>query len=82
MKPLFILNDPAYGNERSYNGLWLGGSLSQQSDTQLKVFLKNPLPNSLYDCLGGIYPIAALVDDFIDRVFVNASGCFTIVPQH
>jgi len=28
---------------------------------------------SLYDRLGGLYPIAALVDDFIDRVFVNAT---------
>jgi len=28
---------------------------------------------SLYDRLGGLYPIAALVDDFIDRVFANAT---------
>ena len=28
---------------------------------------------SLYDRLGGLYPIAALVDDFVDRVFVNAT---------
>jgi uncharacterized protein involved in oxidation of intracellular sulfur len=34
-----ILNEPPYGNERSYNGLRLAGSLVRQSDTQLKVFL-------------------------------------------
>ena len=39
MKILFILNEPPYGNERSYNGLRLAGSLARQNDTQLKVFL-------------------------------------------
>jgi hemoglobin len=34
---------------------------------------KQPAAKSLYDRLGGLYPIAALVDDFIDRVFVNAT---------
>ena len=39
MRILIILNEPPYGNERSYNGLRLAGSLARQSDTQLKVFL-------------------------------------------
>jgi hemoglobin len=30
-----------------------------------------PPPASLYDRLGGLYPIAAVVDDFIDRVYEN-----------
>jgi hypothetical protein len=34
---------------------------------------QQPAAKSLYDRLGGIYPIAALVDDFIDRVFANAT---------
>src|SRR5262249_43207070 len=34
---------------------------------------QQPAAKSLYDRLGGLYPIAALVDDFIDRVFVNAT---------
>jgi hemoglobin len=34
---------------------------------------QQPAPKSLYDRVGGLYPIAALVDDFIDRVFVNAT---------
>jgi hemoglobin len=34
---------------------------------------QKPAAKSLYDRLGGLYPIAALVDDFIDRVFVNAT---------
>ena len=28
---------------------------------------------SLYDRLGGLYPVSAVVDDFIDRVYVNAT---------
>jgi hemoglobin len=28
-------------------------------------------PTSLYDRLGGIYPIATVVDDFIDRIMVD-----------
>jgi len=34
---------------------------------------QQPAAKSLYDRLGGLYPIAAVVDDFIDRVFVNAT---------
>ena len=26
---------------------------------------------SLYDCLGGIYAIASVVDDFIDRIMID-----------
>lgn len=36
---LFILNDPPYGTERSYNGLRLAGSLSKRSGEEVKVFL-------------------------------------------
>ena len=30
MKTLLILNDPAYGTERSYNGLRLAGTLAKR----------------------------------------------------
>jgi|TARA_B100000315_G_scaffold112693_1_gene103333 uncharacterized protein involved in oxidation of intracellular sulfur len=36
---LFILNDPPYGTERSFNGLRLAGALSKRKDTGVKVFL-------------------------------------------
>jgi len=36
---LFILNDPPYGTERSYNGLRLAGALSKRDGEQVKVFL-------------------------------------------
>ena len=36
---LFILNDPPYGTERSYNGLRLAGSLARREDEQVQVFL-------------------------------------------
>ena len=38
-KTLFILNDPPYGTERSYNGLRLAGSLSKRQGEHVKVFL-------------------------------------------
>lgn len=38
-KTLFILNDPPYGTERSYNGLRLAGALSKREGEQVKVFL-------------------------------------------
>lgn len=39
MNYLIILNDPAYGSERSYNGLRLGLALRKQEDVALKIFL-------------------------------------------
>ena len=38
-KTLFILNDPPYGTERSYNALRLAGSLAKREGEQVKVFL-------------------------------------------
>lgn len=38
-KTLFILNDPPYGTERSYNALRLAGALSKREGQELKVFL-------------------------------------------
>ena len=39
MKTLLILNDPAYGTERSYNGLRLAGALAKRDDSDVRVFL-------------------------------------------
>lgn len=39
MKTLFILNEPAYGNERSYNGLRLALSLAKVEGEEVRVFL-------------------------------------------
>lgn len=39
MKYLLILNDPAYGTERSYNGFRLAKSLAGQEGNQVRVFL-------------------------------------------
>jgi uncharacterized protein involved in oxidation of intracellular sulfur len=38
-KTLFILNDPPYGIERSYNALRIAGSLSKREHEEVKVFL-------------------------------------------
>lgn len=39
MKTLFILNDPPYGTERSYNGLRLAGALAKREAEEVRVFL-------------------------------------------
>ena len=39
MKTLVILNDPAYGTERSYNGLRLAHSLARRDGEEVRVFL-------------------------------------------
>lgn len=38
-KILFILNDPPYGTERTYNGLRLARSLVKREGQEVKVFL-------------------------------------------
>lgn len=38
-KTLFILNDPPYGSERTYNGLRLASALSRREGEQVKLFL-------------------------------------------
>lgn len=39
MKTLFVLNDPPYGTERSYNGLRLAGALAKREGEEVRVFL-------------------------------------------
>jgi uncharacterized protein involved in oxidation of intracellular sulfur len=39
MKTLFVLNDPAYGTERSYNGLRLATALAKRDGEEVRVFL-------------------------------------------
>jgi uncharacterized protein involved in oxidation of intracellular sulfur len=39
MKILFVLNDPPYGTERSYNALRLAGSLAKREAEEVRVFL-------------------------------------------
>ena len=36
---LLVLNDPAYGTERSFNGLRLAGALAKREQTKIRVFL-------------------------------------------
>src|SRR3989337_4040738 len=38
MKTLFILNDPPYGTERSYNGLRLAGALVKAEGEEVRMF--------------------------------------------
>jgi len=38
-KTLFILNDPPYGTERSYNALRLAGALGKREGEEIRLFL-------------------------------------------
>lgn len=38
-KTLFVLNDPPYGTERSFNALRLAGSLAKRAGEEVKIFL-------------------------------------------
>jgi uncharacterized protein involved in oxidation of intracellular sulfur len=56
---LFILNDPPYGTERSYNALRLGRTLAKREDVSVRAFLMGDavgcavvgqvLPNGYYN---------------------------------
>jgi uncharacterized protein involved in oxidation of intracellular sulfur len=39
MKTLVVLNDPAYGTERSYNGLRLAHALAKREGEEVRIFL-------------------------------------------
>jgi uncharacterized protein involved in oxidation of intracellular sulfur len=39
VKTLVILNDPAYGTERSYNGLRLAHALAKREGEEVRIFL-------------------------------------------
>jgi uncharacterized protein involved in oxidation of intracellular sulfur len=39
VKTLFVLNDPAYGTERSYNGLRLANALAKREGEEVRIFL-------------------------------------------
>jgi uncharacterized protein involved in oxidation of intracellular sulfur len=39
VKTLVLLNDPAYGTERSYNGLRLAHSLAKRDGEEVRIFL-------------------------------------------
>lgn len=39
LKSLFVLNDPPYGTERSYNALRLAGALVKREGEEVRVFL-------------------------------------------
>lgn len=39
MKTLFILNDPPYGTERSFNGVRLANALARKDGHEVRIFL-------------------------------------------
>ena len=67
MKTLFILNDPPYGTERSYNGLRLAAALAQRDGEDVRVFL-------LADAVGCAVAGQVLPDGYyhLDRMLGSA----------
>jgi uncharacterized protein involved in oxidation of intracellular sulfur len=69
-KTLFILNDPPYGTERSYNGLRLAGSLSRRESEEVKVFLIGDAAS------------CAKKDQKVPQGYYNTEGMLRTVGRH
>ncbi|MBW8077084.1 MAG: hypothetical protein GJU76_03200 [Gallionella sp.] len=68
MKTLFILNDPPYGSERTYNGLRLAGHLSRQGGNAVRIFLIGDAASSAHGKQKepqGFYNIADMLGNVI-----------------
>jgi len=68
MKLLFILNDPPYGTERTYNGLRLGRTAVHNPDVEFKVFLIGDAVAAAKDgqrVPTGYYNVGTMLDGFI-----------------
>lgn len=73
MNTLFILNDPPYGTERSYNGLRLAGAVAKRDSQTVRVFLMGDgaacaktgqtVPNGYYNLNRMLQALAALKAD-------------------
>lgn len=73
MNTLFILNDPPYGTERSYNGLRLAGAVAKRDGQRVRVFLMGDaaacakkgqtVPNGYYNLNRMLQALTALKAD-------------------
>jgi len=70
MKTLFILNDPPYGTERSYNGLRLAGALAKRAEQEVRVFLM------------GDAAACAKVGQKVPQGYYNLGRMLQVVSQH
>jgi sulfur relay (sulfurtransferase) complex TusBCD TusD component (DsrE family) len=50
LRTLLILNDPAYGTERSFNGLRLAGALAKRDDSEMRVSAARPFSSRRRSC--------------------------------
>jgi uncharacterized protein involved in oxidation of intracellular sulfur len=68
MKLLFILNDPPYGTERTYNGLRLARAAVHKADVEVEVFLIGDAVASAKDgqkVPTGYYNVGSMLDGVI-----------------
>ena len=77
-KTLFILNDPPYGTERSYNALRLAGSLARRPGEEVKVFLMGDAASCAManqKVPQGYYSIERMLQDPASRHGVEIGVC-------
>jgi uncharacterized protein involved in oxidation of intracellular sulfur len=68
LKLLFVLNDPPYGTERTYNGLRLARSCIHKPEVEVRVFLMGDAVSSAkagQKVPSGFYNIGAMLDGVI-----------------
>lgn len=53
--------------------VWVLGAVLALIPVSAAAQAQKPAAKSLYERLGGLYSVAAVVDDFIDRIYVNAT---------
>ncbi len=70
MKTLVILNDAAYGSERTYNGARLAGALARQDGNEVRVFLMGDSAGAAHvnqKAPGGFYNLEVMLHAVLKR---------------
>ena len=69
MKTLFVLNDPAYGTERSYNGLRLANALAKREGERYGLPMADAVSCALagQQTPNGYYNLERMLDAVIQR---------------
>jgi uncharacterized protein involved in oxidation of intracellular sulfur len=68
MKLLFVLNDPPYGTERTYNGLRLARATVHQTGVEVRVFLIGDAVAAAKDgqkVPGGYYNLGTMLEGLV-----------------
>jgi uncharacterized protein involved in oxidation of intracellular sulfur len=81
MKFLFVMHDPAYGTERTYNGVrWARQMIDADGNNEVKVFMFGDAVTATADgqkVPNGYYNLAKMIKGFTDKggVIGNCGAC-------